>query len=93
MMYNCNAHTHTQNQRIYEEVGSKLSFCRRDSIPNCPSGRFGTIFRGRFEGTVDVTIRRIIKTAYSVALDILRQTQNHPNILRYYCSEEDIEFM
>ena len=93
-MYSVNCNVHIPNQRIYEEIGSKLRYCRRNSIPNGPSGRFGSIFRGIFEGTVEVAIRRIVKTDYTVELDILRKTQQHPNILRYYCSEEnDEEFL
>ena len=87
-----NSCTLLSGPRIIEEISPKLHYCRRDSV-FCPSGRFGSIFKGTFEGTVDVSIRRILKTDFTVELNVLRKTQSHPNILRYYCSEEDVEFM
>lgn len=72
-----------------EDLG-KLSFCRSD--PLAINGHYGTIFQGKFEEAIDVAISRILKKEYSVDLDILRQSQNHPNILRYYCSEQDADF-
>ena len=72
-----------------EEHG-KLSFFRLDTIG---SGRFSSIFRGKFEGSIDVAIKRILLKEYTVNLDVFRLVQQHSNILRYYCSEQDIEFM
>ena len=68
----------------------KLRFCRTDSLS---IGKFGSTFRGTFERTIDVAIKRILLKEYIVDLEVLRQAQNHSNILRYYCSEQDIEYM
>jgi len=78
-----------------KEIG-KLRFCQYsdqsfESINI--KGRFGRVFKGDFEETVDVAIERIKKRDFIVELDVIRKAQNHPNIIRYYCSEEDAEFV
>ncbi len=73
------------------ELHGKLSFTRTDSIGK--PGGFGSIFRGKFENITDVSIQRILKSEYKVELEVLHKTQTHSNILRYYCSEEDVEYM
>jgi len=79
-----------------KEIG-KLRFCQSDdhyqSFDSSIKGHFGRVFKGDFEETVDVAIERIKKRDFIVELDVIRKAQNHPNILRYYCSEEDPEFV
>ena len=73
------------------ELHGKLSFTRTDRIGK--TGRFGSIFRGKFENITDVAIKRILKSELKVELDVLHKAQTHSNILRYFCSEEDVEYM
>ena len=68
----------------------KLTFCQND--PLAVTGHYGTVFKGKFEQAMDVSVTRILKREFSVNLDVLRKSQNHPNILRYYCNEQDADF-
>jgi hypothetical protein len=72
------------------ELHGKLSFNRTDSIAKL--GRYGTIFRGKFENITDVAIKRILKSEFKVELDVLHKALTHSNILRYFCNEEDVEY-
>ena len=69
----------------------KLSFSR-DSVEK---SRHGKVYRGLFDEFVDVSIIRIDKSEISLNKQILRTTDMHPNIVRYYGTEEDAdgEFM
>jgi hypothetical protein len=75
--------------RVEDRIG-KLRFCRRD---NLDSGRFGSVFRGKYDDKLDAAINRIVHTDYLVELDVLKKAQNHPNVLRFYGSDRDIEFV
>ena len=72
------------------EVHGKLSFCRKDSIT---FGCFGTTFCGTFEGLTKVAIKHILKKEFTVDIEVLHLAQSHPNILCYFCNEQDIEYM
>ena len=52
-------------------------------------GQFGKIYNGQYEDTVDVMILRIDKSENKVDTNTLRQTDMHPNIVRFYGAEED----
>ena len=68
----------------------KLSY-HGDSVVG--KGRYGKIFRGQFEDAVAVSILRVDKSEILVDTKILRQTDTHPNILRFYGVEDDgLEF-
>jgi serine/threonine protein kinase len=60
----------------------------RDSFGKGPHGK---VFHGRFEDMVDVSIVRVDKSEFSVDLKVLRTTDIHPNIVRFYCAEEDAD--
>ena len=55
------------------------------------SNRFGTIFRGTFQKTLEVAITRIEKKEFLVDVEILGRVQNHQNILRFYGMEENVD--
>ena len=56
-------------------------------------GQYGKIFQGQLEDAVDVSILRVDKSEILVDTKILRQTDTHPNTVRFYCVEEDgLEF-
>ncbi|KAJ3632089.1 hypothetical protein Zmor_022110 [Zophobas morio] len=58
-------------------------------------GSHGTVvFRGFFENR-PVAIKRLLKEFYEIAnheVDLLLQSDNHPNIVRYFCKEESEQF-
>ena len=69
----------------------KLSFNRKDVIGN---RSFGLVFKGKFKSTIDVAIKRIVKLDVSqFEKDVMPTLENHPNILRFYCVEQDNDFM
>ena len=76
----------------------RLSFNRKDLIGE---GSYGKIFKGKFkesEGNpeIEVAIKRIETIdakKIEIEIDILEKIEAHPNILRYYCTEEDDDFM
>ncbi|XP_022666362.1 serine/threonine-protein kinase/endoribonuclease IRE1-like isoform X2 [Varroa destructor] len=59
------------------------------------SGGNGTVvFKGCFEGR-PVAVKRILPICYSLAhreVKLLRETDEHPNVVRYFCMEEDANF-
>jgi hypothetical protein len=74
-----------------ERIG-KLSFRRADSIglgkQHCE------VFHGKFENTLAVAIKRMQKKRTKVDSTFYLNTNGHPNIIQYFCTEDDdIEFM
>ena len=77
----------------YTVIG-KLSYCM-----NCNLGRAdwtgGYVFRGKFEGTVDVAVKRLHKQKTGIITTVEPETLSvvvHPNIVRYYATEQDRDF-
>ncbi len=74
----------------------KLSYYRESIIGQ---GAFGTVFKGFFEGTKPVAVKRIQKSCTSndelfVTREIdIMLTADHPNILRILCFEMNDDFM
>ena len=69
----------------------KLSFNRKDVLGK---GSFATVFKGKFENATDVAIKRIVKlSACQFEKDVMPTLENHPNILHFYCVEQDNDFM
>jgi hypothetical protein len=72
-----------------EHIG-KIRFCRRDSLG---SGQFGSVFRGTYDKSVNVAVRRVVHKDFLVELEVLRRAETHPNIPVYYGSDRDVEFV
>ena len=73
-----------------EKIG-KLSFSRSDFLGK---GRYGSVFYGKLEGTLDVAVKRVEKRFTQVESKSLLKADGHPNIARYFCTKEnDPEFM
>ena len=72
----------------------RLSFSPKDIIGK---GGFGTVLKGQFERNVDVAVKRILKKRddgirTTVASETLSRVDGHPNIVRYYITEQDDDF-
>ena len=80
-----------ENQFV--KVG-KLTFSTKDILGY---GAFGTVFRGKLEGTIDdVAIKRIDKTELKkdfFEIEIYPKIQQHPNIVRFHHVEKDEDFV
>ncbi|KAM3916334.1 serine/threonine-protein kinase/endoribonuclease IRE2 [Leptodactylus fuscus] len=70
------------------EVG-KISFSSKDVLGRGAGGTF--VFRGRFDGR-SVAVKRILPDSFILAdreVQLLRESDEHPNVIRYYCTESD----
>lgn len=67
---------------------------------NFGSGSFGTVFAGYFERK-KVAVKRILKHNIDINHDslmpleaeLMQAADDHPNILRYICTEQNADFM
>lgn len=51
-------------------------------------------FRGMFDNR-DVAVKRILPECFSFAdreVQLLRESDEHPNVIRYFCTERDRQF-
>jgi serine/threonine-protein kinase/endoribonuclease IRE1 len=59
-------------------------------------GSSGTVvFKGQFEGRA-VAVKRMQQVHYDVAsheVKLLQESDDHPNVIRYYCKQQDTEFL
>uniref|UniRef100_A0A7M4DZU0 Serine/threonine-protein kinase/endoribonuclease IRE1 n=1 Tax=Crocodylus porosus TaxID=8502 RepID=A0A7M4DZU0_CROPO len=70
----------------------KISFNPKDVLGH---GAEGTIvYRGTFDNR-DVAVKRILPECFSFAdreVELLRESDEHPNVIRYFCTEKDRQF-
>uniref|UniRef100_A0A803K5E8 Serine/threonine-protein kinase/endoribonuclease IRE1 n=2 Tax=Xenopus tropicalis TaxID=8364 RepID=A0A803K5E8_XENTR len=70
----------------------KISFNPREVLGH---GAEGTIvYRGHFDSR-DVAVKRILPECFSFAdreVQLLRESDEHPNVIRYFCTERDRQF-
>ncbi|XP_053902680.1 serine/threonine-protein kinase/endoribonuclease IRE1 [Malaclemys terrapin pileata] len=70
----------------------KISFSPKDVLGH---GAEGTIvYRGTFDNR-DVAVKRILPECFSFAdreVRLLRESDEHPNVIRYFCTERDRQF-
>ncbi|XP_049635003.1 serine/threonine-protein kinase/endoribonuclease IRE1 [Suncus etruscus] len=70
----------------------KISFCPKDVLGH---GAEGTIvYRGMFDSRA-VAVKRILPECFSFAdreVQLLRESDEHPNVIRYFCTERDRQF-
>ncbi|XP_038613027.1 serine/threonine-protein kinase/endoribonuclease IRE1 isoform X2 [Tachyglossus aculeatus] len=97
---NHSLHSNTSVTREQEEaddetgvvVVGKISFCPKDVLGH---GAEGTIvYRGMFDNR-DVAVKRILPECFSFAdreVQLLRESDEHPNVIRYFCTERDRQF-
>ena len=70
----------------------KITF---DSSTILGKGCEGTfVYRGRFDNR-DVAVKRVLASCFSIAdreVELLRESDEHPNVIRYFCMEQDSQF-
>ncbi|XP_074540963.1 serine/threonine-protein kinase/endoribonuclease IRE1 [Halichoeres trimaculatus] len=73
-----------------EEVHvGKISFSPAEVLGHGTAGTF--VFRGNFDGR-QVAVKRILPECFEVAereVQLLRESDTHPNVIRYFCTERD----
>ncbi|XP_026998711.2 serine/threonine-protein kinase/endoribonuclease IRE1 [Tachysurus fulvidraco] len=74
------------------EVG-KISFIPTEVLGHGTEGTF--VFRGHFDGR-HVAVKRILPECVEFAereVQLLRESDEHPNVIRYFCTERDRQFI
>uniref|UniRef100_A0A669AVJ2 Serine/threonine-protein kinase/endoribonuclease IRE1 n=1 Tax=Oreochromis niloticus TaxID=8128 RepID=A0A669AVJ2_ORENI len=73
-----------------EEVHvGKISFSPSEVLGHGSAGTF--VFRGKFDDRL-VAVKRILPECFEVAereVQLLRESDTHPNVIRYFCTERD----
>ena len=73
-----------------EKVIGKLQFSRSNRLDR--SGN-AIIFKGLFEKSIEVAIKRVLKDNVRLEIDVLRMCcERDPNIINYRATEEDDDF-
>ncbi|XP_038069445.1 serine/threonine-protein kinase/endoribonuclease IRE1-like [Patiria miniata] len=75
----------------YTKVG-KIMFNPKEILGQGCEGTF--VYKGRFDNR-DVAVKRILPDCFCFAdreVDLLRESDEHPNVIRYFCMEEDAQF-
>ncbi|KAG8145390.1 hypothetical protein E2320_011936 [Naja naja] len=70
----------------------KLSFRPQEVLGRGAGGTF--VFRGRFDGR-DVAVKRLLPESVRLLdreVQLLRESDAHPNVVRYFCTEADGQF-
>uniref|UniRef100_A0A1A7X3W0 Serine/threonine-protein kinase/endoribonuclease IRE1 n=2 Tax=Nothobranchiidae TaxID=405002 RepID=A0A1A7X3W0_9TELE len=100
-----NGHSHIRNQSGADKNGSadhklteegnsevlvgKISFAPSEVLGHGTAGTF--VFRGKFDGR-HIAVKRILPECFEVAereVQLLRESDTHPNVIRYFCTERD----
>lgn len=73
---------------VLKEIG-RLSFNRSHRLGN---GSYGSVYKGIFQ--IDVAVKRIDKNDFKeMETIVMEKIEPHPNVLQYYWTEEDADFM
>ncbi|KAM9725454.1 serine/threonine-protein kinase/endoribonuclease IRE2 isoform 2-T2 [Dama dama] len=82
--------THKATEQL--TVVGKISFNPKDVLGRGASGTF--VFRGQFEGRA-VAVKRLLRECFSLVrreVQLLQESDRHPNVLRYFCTERGPQF-
>ncbi|BFZ17659.1 hypothetical protein BsWGS_20698 [Bradybaena similaris] len=70
----------------------KIAFNPKKKLGHGCEGTF--VYSGRFDNR-DVAVKRLLPECFSFAdreVELLRESDQHPNVIRYFCTEEDGQF-
>ncbi|NWX91221.1 ERN1 endoribonuclease, partial [Nothoprocta pentlandii] len=70
----------------------KISFNPKDVLGHGAGGTF--VFRGRFDGR-NVAVKRLLPECFHLVereVRLLRESDEHPHVVRYFCTERDKQF-
>eukprot|EP00095_Tigriopus_kingsejongensis_P001876 maker-scaffold70_size417918-snap-gene-2.12 protein:Tk01876 transcript:maker-scaffold70_size417918-snap-gene-2.12-mRNA-1 annotation:"hypothetical protein DAPPUDRAFT_305906" len=70
----------------------QIYFNPNDTLGKGCEGTF--VYRGKFDSR-DVAVKRVLAACFSIAdreVDLLRESDEHPNVIRYFCMEQDTQF-
>lgn len=67
-----------------------LTFFREDGIGR---GKESFVFKGKHKGETEIAVKRVLKESVRLEADMLSQLHNHPNIVQFYATESDNDFM
>nr|XP_058892947.1 serine/threonine-protein kinase/endoribonuclease IRE2 isoform X2 [Kogia breviceps] len=73
-------------------VVGKISFDPKDVLGRGAGGTF--VFRGQFEGRA-VAVKRLLRECFGLVrreVQLLQESDRHPNVLRYFCTERGPQF-
>ncbi|NXL85007.1 ERN1 endoribonuclease, partial [Alectura lathami] len=73
-------------------VVGKVSFNPKDVLGHGAGGTF--VFRGQFEGR-SVAVKRLLPECFHLVereVRLLRESDEHPHVVRYFCTEKDKQF-
>ncbi|TMS23386.1 Serine/threonine-protein kinase/endoribonuclease IRE1 [Larimichthys crocea] len=79
----------TAEENSEEVQVGKISFTSAEVLGHGTAGTF--VFRGKFDGR-HVAVKRILPECFEVAereVQLLRESDTHPNVIRYFCTERD----
>ncbi|RVE76000.1 hypothetical protein OJAV_G00004410 [Oryzias javanicus] len=83
------AHKTTEEGSSEEVQVGKVSFSPTEVLGHGSAGTF--VFKGTFDGR-HVAVKRILPECFEVAereVQLLRESDTHPNVIRYFCTERD----
>uniref|UniRef100_A0A8C4USS3 non-specific serine/threonine protein kinase n=1 Tax=Falco tinnunculus TaxID=100819 RepID=A0A8C4USS3_FALTI len=73
-------------------VVGKISFDPKDVLGHGAGGTF--VFRGQFDGR-NVAVKRLLPECFHLVdreVQLLRESDEHPHVVRYFCTEKDKQF-
>ncbi|GAB1292650.1 Serine/threonine-protein kinase/endoribonuclease IRE2 [Apodemus speciosus] len=100
LLESCFAHlfSHWSNGTGQPTVVGKISFNPKDVLGRGAGGTFvfrpGPLARGQFEGRA-VAVKRLLRECFSLVrreVQLLQESDRHPNVLRYFCTERGPQF-
>uniref|UniRef100_A0A8C6M0U6 non-specific serine/threonine protein kinase n=1 Tax=Nothobranchius furzeri TaxID=105023 RepID=A0A8C6M0U6_NOTFU len=83
------SHKHYIHKGNNEVLVGKISFAPSEVLGHGTAGTF--VFRGKFDGR-HIAVKRILPECFEVAereVQLLRESDTHPNVIRYFCTERD----
>lgn len=95
---NSESSSHSRVTALPEEIGfgvvrvGKIQFNTDEVLGKGCEGTF--VFKGEFDNR-PVAVKRVLPECFTFAdreVDLLRESDQHPNVVRYYCTEQDKQF-